>query len=51
MKLVLSALALGVCVATAAAAPTNMVLIPAGSFSMGDTFGEGDSGELPFHTI
>jgi formylglycine-generating enzyme required for sulfatase activity len=27
-----------------------MVLIPAGPFTMGDTFGEGDSSELPLHT-
>ena len=29
---------------------SGMVLIPAGSFTMGDTFGEGASGELPLHT-
>ena len=29
---------------------TNMVMIPAGSFSMGDTFGEGCGNELPVHT-
>jgi formylglycine-generating enzyme required for sulfatase activity len=28
-----------------------MALIPAGSFVMGDTFGEGASGELPLHTV
>jgi formylglycine-generating enzyme required for sulfatase activity len=28
----------------------DMVLIPAGSFVMGDTFGEGQSDELPLHT-
>jgi len=39
MKLGLGAMALGVCVAAQAAAPApkNMVLIPAGSFTMGDT--------------
>jgi formylglycine-generating enzyme len=31
-------------------APEGMVLIPAGSFVMGDTFGEGWSDELPLHT-
>ena len=31
--------------------PPGMVLIPAGSFVMGDTFGEGDSDELPLHTV
>ena len=30
--------------------PAGMVLIPAGSFVMGDTFGEGSSNELPLHT-
>jgi formylglycine-generating enzyme len=32
-------------------APNNMALIPAGSFTMGDTFSEGDSDELPLHTV
>ena len=32
-------------------APTGMVLIPAGSFQMGDTFKEGDSDEIPVHTV
>jgi formylglycine-generating enzyme len=32
-------------------APTNMVLIPAGSFAMGDSFHEGRSDELPVHTV
>lgn len=32
-------------------APTNMVLIPAGDFDMGDTFAEGESYELPVHTV
>jgi formylglycine-generating enzyme len=32
-------------------APAGMALIPAGSFSMGDSFGEGWSGELPVHTV
>ncbi|HRZ47657.1 MAG TPA: formylglycine-generating enzyme family protein [Candidatus Paceibacterota bacterium] len=31
--------------------PTGMVLIPAGSFSMGDTFAEGYSYERPVHTV
>ncbi len=40
----------------ALAAPTNsgpadMVLIPAGSFEMGDTFSEGEAYELPLHTV
>lgn len=30
--------------------PAGMVLIPAGAFVMGDTFGEGWSDELPLHT-
>ena len=30
--------------------PPHMVLIPAGSFAMGDTFAEGESYELPVHT-
>jgi len=29
----------------------GMVLIPAGSFNMGDTFNEGSSWELPVHTV
>ena len=46
----------GTLTVTNATSPTNtpagagMVLIPAGSFVMGDTFGEGDSDELPLHT-
>jgi len=32
-------------------APEGMVLIPAGSFQMGDNFNEGDSDELPVHTV
>jgi formylglycine-generating enzyme required for sulfatase activity len=32
-------------------APSGMALIPAGSFTMGDTFNEGWSGELPLHTV
>src|SRR5262245_26526251 len=31
--------------------PADMVLIAAGSFDMGDTFGEGSSGELPVHSV
>ena len=31
--------------------PENMVLIPAGSFDMGDHFGEGSSDELPVHNV
>jgi formylglycine-generating enzyme required for sulfatase activity len=31
--------------------PSGMALIPAGSFTMGDTFNEGESGELPLHTV
>jgi formylglycine-generating enzyme required for sulfatase activity len=31
--------------------PAGMVLIPAGDFVMGDTFGEGYSVELPLHTV
>ena len=30
--------------------PANMVLIPVGNFTMGDTFGEGASDERPLHT-
>jgi PKD repeat protein len=32
-------------------APGGMVVIPAGSFTMGDTFGEGTPQELPLHTV
>ena len=32
-------------------APNHLVLIPAGSFQMGDSFSEGDSNELPVHTV
>jgi len=31
--------------------PPEMVLIPAGIFQMGDNFGEGESNELPVHTV
>lgn len=34
-----------------AEAPEGMVLIPAGEFEMGDHFDEGDSDELPVHTV
>ena len=32
-------------------APGGMALIPAGSFQMGDSFGEGANDELPVHTV
>ena len=32
-------------------APADMALIPAGTFQMGDTFGEGSSSELPLHDV
>jgi formylglycine-generating enzyme required for sulfatase activity len=32
-------------------APSGMALIPAGSFTMGDTFGEGYSDELPLQSV
>jgi formylglycine-generating enzyme required for sulfatase activity len=32
-------------------APSGMALIPAGSFIMGDTFGEGGTNELPVHPV
>jgi formylglycine-generating enzyme required for sulfatase activity len=35
---------------TASDVPPGMVLIPAGPFTMGDTFGEGYSDEVPLHT-
>jgi formylglycine-generating enzyme required for sulfatase activity len=31
--------------------PETMVLIPAGSFAMGDSFGEGSSSQRPVHTV
>jgi len=31
--------------------PDDTVLIPGGTFDMGDSFDEGDSGELPVHTV
>ena len=31
--------------------PSGMALIPAGSFTMGDTFNEGSNKELPLHTV
>ena len=33
------------------APPPNMVYIPPGSFRMGDSFGEGESDELPVHEV
>lgn len=33
------------------APPTNMVYIPPGTFRMGDTFSEADSGERPVHNV
>ncbi|MGI9239886.1 MAG: formylglycine-generating enzyme family protein, partial [Verrucomicrobiales bacterium] len=33
------------------AVPTGFALIPAGSFQMGDTFGEGEGDELPVHSV
>ena len=35
----------------AAAVVSGMTLIPAAAFQMGDSFGEGDSGERPVHTV
>jgi formylglycine-generating enzyme required for sulfatase activity len=32
-------------------APTNMVLVPAGTFTMGDTLGDGDTEGLPTQTV
>lgn len=32
-------------------APPNTVLVPAGEFEMGDSFGEGESNELPVHDV
>jgi formylglycine-generating enzyme len=32
-------------------APAGMVIIPAGSFTMGDALGDGDSNELPLHAV
>jgi hypothetical protein len=37
--------------ANPAAHPSGMVLIPAGSFDMGDTFNEGESYEVLVHTV
>jgi formylglycine-generating enzyme required for sulfatase activity len=34
-----------------AGVPSGMALVPAGPFTMGDTFGEGYSYELPLHTV
>ena len=36
---------------TGAEPSAGMALIPAGSFQMGDSFNEGDSDELPVHTV
>jgi formylglycine-generating enzyme required for sulfatase activity len=38
-------------VAGSVATPAGMVLIPAGSFQMGDAFNEGASDERPLHTV
>lgn len=38
-------------VCPAAGQPAPMVLIPGGEFQMGDHFGEGDSHELPVHSV
>jgi len=35
----------------AASAPSDMVQIPAGTFQMGDSFGEGGADELPLHSV
>jgi formylglycine-generating enzyme required for sulfatase activity len=34
-----------------ASVPAGMMLIPAGTFQMGDSFGEGEANELPVHTV
>ncbi|MBN1126146.1 MAG: SUMF1/EgtB/PvdO family nonheme iron enzyme [Sedimentisphaerales bacterium] len=31
--------------------PADLIIIPAGTFQMGDNFNEGDSDELPVHTV
>src|SRR3989344_2718685 len=36
---------------TNAQTPPNMALIPPGTFTMGDTFNEGSTEELPMHTV
>ena len=38
-------------VAEPISATEGMVLIPGGEFTMGDSFGEGDSDEVPVHTV
>ena len=59
-SLVLGIVLLGSCLASSSAfgesvnalvGYPDMVLIPAGSFQMGDAFNEGDSDELPVHTV
>jgi sulfatase modifying factor 1 len=41
----------GLASATQGQPPGGMVLIPSGSFQMGDNFGDGNSGERPVHTV
>jgi len=38
-------------IATNSSGPDGMVLIPSGSFQMGDTFSEGEPWELPIHSV
>ena len=42
---------LGITATPQVVVPASMVLIPAGSFEMGDTFSEGAVWELPVHTV
>ena len=39
------------CVLSSPSPAPEMVLIPAGSFQMGDSFGDGNTAELPVHTV